>query len=197
MAVFSTNRDWPLEAVAASALVLFVLIGAFLGLTQAAQRSAVNFLPVNTQVPKSTFFWVDVSALSAAFLIAAVAAAPFHAGSRCKCAIGVAPWIVLALAAMLWRQGQHAALSPGVDHYTMVPMPRESFSRPIERRSIFVRARTLVREPARTDRGSRIISFPGVGALYRPGNGQWPGWIPERGLPPAHPPGTDHSGTGA
>ena len=38
-------RDWPLD-VAAAAVVLAVLVGAFLGLTQAAQRSAVNFLPV-------------------------------------------------------------------------------------------------------------------------------------------------------
>ena len=154
------ERGWPLD-VAASAVILAVLLGAFLGLTQAAQRSATNFLPVNTAVPTSAFFRADASALAAAFLLLPWLLRRFCL-DRGTTAPGLAPWLVLALGAMLWRQGLHLPLAPGLDRYTMEPMARASFygrSDAVD----FLRARTRD-EPARVQGiGDNLV--PGVGAL--------------------------------
>ena len=154
-------RNWPLD-VAAAVAVLCVLLGAFLGLTQAAQRSGINFLPVNTTVPRSAFFWADASALTAAFLLLPWLLRRFCL-DRGASAPGVLPWIVLALGAMLWREGLHLPLHRGLDHYTMVPMVRRTFygrSGAVD----FLRTR-LRGEPGRTQ-GVGDNLLPGVGALY-------------------------------
>ncbi len=155
------EAGWGRET-ASSASVLAVLVGMFLGLTQAAQRSGINFLPVNTTVPKSPFFWADLAALSAAFV-----GLPFLLRRFCldrgTSAWGVAPWIALCLGAMLWRQALHGPLPSGLDRYTMVPTTRQSFygrSAAVD----FLHTRLRV-EPGRVQ-GVGDNLLPGVGALF-------------------------------
>ena len=119
------KREWGWD-MAAAAMFLFVLIGAFLGLTQAAQRSDTNFLPLNTEVAKSAFFWMDTTALVTAFL-----ALPWLARRFCldrgATAPGLAPWVLLCLGVMLWRQSSHQPLRAGLGRYAMVPAERGDF----------------------------------------------------------------------
>ena len=152
-------EDFAWDAAGAVA-VLVVLVGAFLGLTQAAQRSNIYFLALDTSVAKSQFFWADLAVLGAAFV-----ALPFllrrFCLDRAATAPGVAPWLLLALGAMCWRQAQHLPLFTGLDRYAVTPQQRTSFyghSDAVE----FLRGR-LRAEPGRTQGlGDNLV--PGFGA---------------------------------
>ena len=157
---FEAN-DWAWDVVAAGA-ILFLLISAFLGMSQAAQRSDIHFLALDQEVTKSAFFWMDAAALSASFLVL-----PFVARRFCldhgATAVGMAPWLVLCLGAMLWRQGSHLPLWAGLERYTMQPPQRGDFfalSNAIE----FLNARQNA-EPGRVQGlGDNLI--PGVGGIF-------------------------------
>ena len=131
-------------------------------MTEAVQRSVIHFMEPNTNVPKSGFFWADTAALGAAFI-----ALPFlwrrFCGDRAASAPGLAPWLLLALGAMLWRQGQHVALMPGLDRYAIEPTARLSYhgrSDAVE----FLHER-LRAEPGRTQGlGDKLM--PGLGGLF-------------------------------
>ncbi len=114
--------DWGVDLALALALVAG-LFGAFLGLTQANQRADFNPLRGVGEVQMSAFFWPYVLSLLAAFVMLPLLWRQFRR-DRGACALGVAPWMVLCLAAMLWRGGQQTHAVAGFDRYVMHPPAR-------------------------------------------------------------------------
>ncbi len=115
-------QDWGMDLALAAALV-GGLFAAFLGLTQADQRSDLDPLKVMGEVPLSAFF--GPYALS---LLAALVALPLLLRQlrrdRGACALGVLPWAVLCVVAMLWRGGQQTHAVAEFDRYVMYPPTR-------------------------------------------------------------------------
>ncbi len=115
--------DWGMDLALAAALVA-VMFGAFLGLTQADQRTT-GFDPLKDigEVQLSAFFRPYVLSLLAAFVALPLLWRQLRR-DRGACALGVAPWIVLCLVAMLWRGGQQHHAVAGFDRYVMHPPTR-------------------------------------------------------------------------
>ena len=114
--------DWGMDLVLTAALV-GVLFAAFLGLTQAAQRSDLNPLGAIGEVRLSAFFRPYVFSLLAAFVALPLLWRQFRR-DRGACALGVTPWLVLCLGAMLWRGGQQLHAVAGFDRYANHPPAR-------------------------------------------------------------------------
>ena len=116
------SPEWTTDFALALALV-GGLLAAFLGLTQAVQRSDFNPLAAVGEVRLSAFFRSYVPSL-----LAALAALPLllRALRRDRGATlpGLAPWVALCLGAMLWRGGQQLHSVAGFDRYVMHPPPR-------------------------------------------------------------------------
>ena len=114
--------DWGTDLVLAAALV-GALAGAFLGLTHATQRSDFNPLEAVGEVRLSAFFRVYAWSLLAAFVALPLLLRELWRG-RGAGALGLAPWLVLCLGAMLWRGGQQVHAVAGFDRYVVHPPPR-------------------------------------------------------------------------
>ncbi len=117
--------NWTIDYLAAVGWLVF-LGAVFLGSTQAAQRSAVHALRVNEEVAKSFFFWCDATGICAAFVALPLLLRKLLR-DRGRTALGLTPWIVLCVAAMVWRQGQHLRYTPALDRYLSRPQARVDF----------------------------------------------------------------------
>ena len=116
----SADFAWDFAAVAA---VPAGLLAVYLGMTQAVQRADYSPLAaVGDRLPLSTFFLWYVATLLLAFL-----AVPWLLRWWCRAGQaatwGVAPWVALCFAAMLWRGGLQA-LGIGSSRYVMHAGPR-------------------------------------------------------------------------
>lgn len=120
--------DWKMDVVAAAA-VLALLLGAFAGLTEAAQRTNIDPHRAMTELTVSAFCWAYTAALSTAFV-----ALPFVLRQirreRAATLLGFIPLLVLCLGTMMWRNMLHLpglsfryVLSPGVRADLTSPSP--------------------------------------------------------------------------
>ena len=116
------SPEWGVDLALASALVA-ILFAAFLGLTGAVQRSDFNPLEKLGAIRLSAFFQPYVFSLLAAFVALPLLARRLWR-DRGACALGVVPWIVLCLGAMLWRGGEQLHAVVGLDRYVSHPPAR-------------------------------------------------------------------------
>ncbi len=119
---------WGMDLALAAALVA-AMCGAFLGLTQADQRTHFDPLKTVGEVPLSAFFRPYVLSLLAAFVALPLLGRQLRR-DRGACALGVAPWVGLCLAAMLWRGGQQLHAVTGLARYVIHPPDRADLLAP-------------------------------------------------------------------
>jgi hypothetical protein len=122
------RRSWRLDFVLAI-LCLFVVLGGYLGLTQALQRGPDQFSPLGQGVSRGSFFYIY--ALS---LIAAVLALPYlHriAVLHPRFSALVIPMAFLCFVTLHWRHGFHIKTGVAqVDDYVVNPPRRIDLSPP-------------------------------------------------------------------
>ena len=149
-------RDWAMDVWGAVG-VLVLIVALFLGTAQARQGTDHAPVPLAHSPP---FFWGYLATLAVAFT-----ALPFLWRRLCldrgATAPGLLPWVVLCLAALLWRGGLHSPAVAGPDLYVIYPPPRPDFSVPS---AAVEQVRTMARdEPGRTA-GFNDNLVPGFGA---------------------------------
>jgi hypothetical protein len=122
------RRSWRLDFVLAI-LCLFVVLGGYLGLTQALQRAPDQFSPLGQGVSRGSFFYIY--ALS---LVAAVLALPYlHriAVLHPRFNALVIPLAFLCFVTLHWRHGFHIKTGVAqVDGYVVNPPRRTDLSPP-------------------------------------------------------------------
>jgi hypothetical protein len=150
------GSQWSVDYIAALGVLGF-LTALFLGQTQAQQRSAIHDLGFNEEVAKSFFFWCDAVALALAF-----AALPLLLRHINRARWGLAPWIAVCLATMLWRHGQQLHFVPGLDRYVSRPQVRVDFYRPSAAVNYI---HQHMPEPGRV-LGLRNNLFPGTSGMF-------------------------------
>ena len=122
------SRDWPLHAVGA-VVVMALAVALFLGMTQATPATEFSPPPLDAHSPRPPFFWAYLTTLAGAY-----AALPFlwrnFCLSRGASAPGTLPWVLLCLAALLWRQGLQVHALGVPREYVLCPPARADFHAP-------------------------------------------------------------------
>ena len=148
---------------------LLALVAIYLGTTQAAQRSGINFVPIGREVLKSDFFYgYTLTLLAAAIGLLLLGRRLVTPNARTASSFSAAAsrWPVLLAAGVClfllhWRHGMHWRTP--YDDYVVNPKVRADLLAPSPAVD-FVRAQAR-REPARTV-GFNSVLFPGFnGAL--------------------------------
>jgi hypothetical protein len=102
-------------------VLLFVLLGTYLGATHASQKGPFLFLP-GKEIPKSFYFKVYVPILLAAFISLPLIIR--HAYKKNRISAAGIRIVILCLVLMLWRHGMQLSIQRAFDEYVMNPQCR-------------------------------------------------------------------------
>lgn len=141
-------------------VLLFVLLGTYLGATHAFQKSAFSFLPPEKQIAKSPYFFVYVPILLASFIALPLVLRNSYKKNRITAAGFF--MIILCLAPMLWRHGMHLTIQSAFDKHAMHPQSRVNL---LAKSEAVEAVRQRMKEPSRMA-GIDEVLFPGyTGAI--------------------------------
>ncbi len=141
-------------------VLLFVLLGTYLGATHAFQKGLFSFLPPGKQIAKAPYFYVYVPILLAAFISLPL----ILQNTYKKKTISAAGFciIILCFTIMLWRHGMHLTIQSAFDRHVMHPQSRTDL---LAKSEAIETIRQRMKEPFRMA-GIEGVLFPGyTGAI--------------------------------
>jgi len=136
-------------------VLLFALLGTYLGATQAVHNSSFLFLPPGKQISKSLYFYIYVPLLLIAFISLPLIIRNAYKKNRITAA-GIR-MIILCLTLMLWRHGMQFSIQPAFDEYVMNPQRRVDL---LAKSEAVEAIRQRMKEPFRMA-GIEGVLFPG------------------------------------